>query len=209
MKGDRERMVKRRKVRYTTLDTAADTQVMSIVNFFAIEIILSRARVILCDVHPPVQSDLKLFLQLDHHPQLNREEADLMLAIALSLADTGGSGSNAATWGSESNADTRESDSKPKEALTMSRACQSLTCFGKSVPPGSRLVTDTAVGSNRDEKASAVKSSPLEKVENLGGGATEMRGGVDLLEGELQLDWKLEQHLCELGILGSIEGSFI
>ena len=82
-----------------------------------------------------------------------------MLAIALSLADTGGSGSNA---------DTRGSDSKPKE--TSSR---------KSVSPSSsELVTDTAVGSNRDEKASVVKSSPLEKVENLGGGATEMRGGA-------------------------------
>ena len=104
-----------------------------------------------------------------------------MLAIASSLAATGGS------------------DSKPKE-----------TCSRKSVSPSSsELVTDTAVGSNRDEKASAVKSSPLEKVETLGGGASEMRGGVDLLEGELQLDWKLEQHLCELGILGSIEGSFI
>ena len=113
-----------------------------------------------------------------------------MLAIALSLADTGGS---------DSNADTKGSDSKPKE--TSSR---------KSVSPSSsELVTDTAVGSNRDEKASVVKSSPLEKVEPLGEGAAEMRGGVDLLEGELQLDWKLEQHLPELVILGSIEGIFI
>ena len=119
-----------------------------------------------------------------------------MLAIALSLATTGGSDSDATIGGTDSDAVTGQSDfdattggsdSKPKEAKSSSR---------KPVAPSGKLMIDP------EEKAGVGKSSPVKKENIELEGADQLEGDgfhqVDLVEGELKL------HLHHDGVLSEL-----
>ena len=110
--------------------------------------------------------------------QKEKEEKGLEMGEDLEEKEEKGKGSEMGEDLEECKGARKAAKVRPKKIFGLQEEAKETSSRKSVSPSSSELVTDTAVGSNRDEKASAVKSSPLEKVENLGGGATEMRGGA-------------------------------